>query len=98
MQLEDEINAVPDDASGYNEYAWLVANTEGDVAKATRFSKVSLLKSFDNASFLDTLAHCHAAAGRHAAAIRTQRLAKRYEPHNRTIRRNLERFEKLARE
>ncbi|MFM8435030.1 MAG: hypothetical protein ACKOBP_06740 [Planctomycetia bacterium] len=97
LQLEDEINAVPDEASGYNEYAWLVANTEGDVAKATRFSKVSLLKSFDNASFLDTLAHCHAAAGRHAAAIRTQRLAKRYEPHNRTIQRNLVRFETLAR-
>jgi len=95
-QLEEEINAVPDDASGYNEYAWLVANTEGDIAKATRFSKVSLLKSFDNASFLDTLAHCHAAAGRHAAAIRIQRLAKRYEPHNRTIQRNLERFEKLS--
>jgi tetratricopeptide (TPR) repeat protein len=94
--LEEEINAVPDEASGYNEYAWLVANTEGDVGKATRFSKVSLLRSFDNASFLDTLAHCHAAAGRHAAAIRTQRLAKRYEPHNRTIQRNLERFEKLA--
>lgn len=94
--LEEEINAVPDEASGYNEYAWLVANTEGDVGKATRFSKVSLLRSFDNASFLDTLAHCHAAAGRHTAAIRTQRLAKRDEPHNRTIQRNLERFEKLA--
>ena len=95
-QLEEEIDSVPDDATGYNEYAWLVANTEGDVAKATRFSKVSLLKSFDNPSFLDTLAHCHAAAGRHAAAIRTQRLAKRYEPHNRTIQRNLERFERLS--
>ena len=44
----------------------------------------------------DSLAHCHAAAGRHAAAVRTQRLAKRYEPHNQTIQRNLERFEKLA--
>jgi tetratricopeptide (TPR) repeat protein len=96
VQIEEEINAVPAEASGYNEYAWLVANTEGDVAKATRFSKESLLRSFDNASFLDTLAHCHAAAGRHAAAIRMQRLAKRYEPHNRTIQRNLERFEKLA--
>ena len=97
-QLEEEINAVPEDASGYNEYAWLVANTEGDLRQATRFSKVSLVKSFDNASFLDTLAHCHAAAGQHAAAIRTQRLAKRYEPHNRAIQRNLERFEKLAAE
>jgi tetratricopeptide (TPR) repeat protein len=94
--LEDDIQAVPDDTTSYNEYAWLVANTEGDVEKATRYSKLSLVKSFDNASFLDTLAHCHAAAGRAEAAIRTQRLAKRQEPHNRTIQRNLERFEKLV--
>ena len=96
VQLEEDIHAVPDDPTTYNEYAWLVANTEGDVEKATRFSKVSLVKSFDNPSYLDTLAHCHAAAGRHATAIRTQRLAQRQEPHNRTIRRNLERFEKLT--
>ena len=95
-QLEDEIQAVPDDANGYNEYAWLVANTEGDVEKATRYSKLSLVKSFDNPSYLDTLAHCHAAAGRTRAAVRTQRLAQRQEPHNHTIARNLARFEKLA--
>lgn len=95
-QLEEDIQAVPDDTTAYNEYAWLVANTEGDIEKATRYSKLSLVKSFDNASFLDTLAHCHAAAGRPAAAIRTQRLARRQEPHNRTIERNLARFEKLA--
>lgn len=95
-RLEEDIQAVPDDPTSYNEYAWLVANTEGDVDKATRYSKLSLIKLFDNASYLDTLAHCHAAAGRHAAAIRVQRLAKRAEPYNRTIQRNLERFEKLV--
>jgi len=95
-RLEEDIQAVPDDPTAYNEYAWLVANTEGDVDKATRYSKLSLVKSFDNPSYLDTLAHCHAAAGRHAAALRVQRLAKRAEPFNRTIQRNLERFEKLV--
>jgi tetratricopeptide (TPR) repeat protein len=96
-RIDAEIQAVPDDANGYNEYAWLVANTEGDVAKATRYSKFSLTKSFDNSSYLDTLAHCRAAGGDIKGAIRTQWLAKRQEPHNRTIQRNLERFEKLAR-
>lgn len=95
-RLEEDIQAVPDDPTAYNEYAWLVANTEGDVDKATRYSKLSLVKSFDNPSYLDTLAHCHAAAGRHAAALRVQRLARRAEPFNRTIQRNLERFEKLV--
>jgi len=92
-QIENEIQAVPDDTNGYNEYAWLVANTEGDIQKATRYSKLSLVKSFDSSSYLDTLAHCQAAAGNKAAAVRTQMLALRQEPHNRTIRKNLARFE-----
>ena len=91
-RIEDEIHALPDDANGYNEYAWLVANTTGDVRKAVRYSKKSLELSFDNPSYLDTLAHCQFAAGDRAAAVRTQALAQRLEPHNRTIRRNLERF------
>jgi hypothetical protein len=91
-QIDSEIQAVPEESQGYNEYAWLVSNTEGDVEKATRYSRMSLDKSPDEASFLDTLAHCHAASGRMAAAVRTQSLAHRQEPHGRTILRNLERF------
>jgi tetratricopeptide (TPR) repeat protein len=95
-RMEDEIKQVPEDPNTYNEYAWLVSNTEGDFAKALRFSRRSLRESFDNASYLDTLAHCHAAVGDFAAAIRTQRLAMRHEPHNRIIRLNLEAFEARA--
>jgi len=95
-QIENEIQSVPDDANGYNEYAWLVANTEGDADKATRYSKQSLVKSFDNSSYLDTLAHCRAAAGDLAGAVRWQSLARRHEPHNHTIEKNLERFEAMA--
>jgi tetratricopeptide (TPR) repeat protein len=95
-QIENEIQSVPDDTNGYNEYAWLVANTEGDADKATRYSKQSLVKSFDNSSYLDTLAHCRAAAGDLAGAVRWQSLARRHEPHNHTIEKNLERFEAMA--
>ena len=95
-RMEEEIQQVPDDPNTYNEYAWLVSNTEGDFAKALRYSKRSLRDSFDNASYLDTLAHCHAAAGNLTAAIRTQRLAMRHEPHNRIIRLNLAAFEAQA--
>lgn len=91
-QIEEEIKAVPDDANGYNEYAWLVANTEGDVRKALRYATKALDLSFDNPSYLDTLAHCRAAAGDAAGAYRAQLLAIRQEPHNVTIRRNLDRF------
>ena len=91
-QIDEEIQAVPDDPNGYNEYAWLVANTEGDVGKALRYAKRSLELSFDSPSYLDTLAHCRAAAGDLSGAERTQLLAVRQEPHNITIRRNLEKF------
>jgi tetratricopeptide (TPR) repeat protein len=91
-RIEDEVQALPEEPNGYNEYAWLVANTEGDVTKAIRYSKKSLDMSPDNASYLDTLAHCRFAAGDRAAAVRIQSLAHRQEPHNRTILRNLERF------
>jgi tetratricopeptide (TPR) repeat protein len=95
-RIENEIDALPDDPNGYNEYAWLVSNTEGDLEKATRFSRLSLEKSFDTASYLDTLAHCHAAAGNLRQAVRTQSLALRLEPHSRMILQNLMRFHALA--
>jgi hypothetical protein len=90
--IEDEIGALPDDANGKNEYAWLIANTEGDIDRALRLSRESLEDSFDNASYLDTLAHCHAAGGELERAIRMQWLAVRHEPHSRLVRRNYERF------
>ena len=95
-RIDDEILALPEDPNGYNEYAWLVANTEGDVQKAIRYSRRSLELGGENSSYLDTLAHCRFAAGDQAAAIRIQSLARRLEPHSRTIRRNLDRFRAAA--
>jgi Flp pilus assembly protein TadD len=69
-----------------------VANTEGDFAKALRYSRQSLEEAFDNASYLDTLAHCHAAAGELERAVRVQALAVRHEPHSLLVRRNEARF------
>ncbi|MFN9367192.1 MAG: hypothetical protein ACK6CT_00275 [Planctomycetia bacterium] len=96
-QIEERIGeAGQPDANVYNEYAWLVANTVGDVAKATRYSRRSLELSPDSGSYLDTLAHCRAAAGDLAAAVRTQTLAQRREPASQTIRRNLDKFKAQA--
>lgn len=90
--IAEEIRALPDDPNSRNEYAWLVANTKGDIAKALEYSHGSLEQSFDSSSYLDTLAHCHAAAGNLDRAIRTQWLAVRHEPHSQAIRRNLAGF------
>jgi tetratricopeptide (TPR) repeat protein len=103
-QIEREIATKPEEPNGYNEYAWLAANTVDEetpherLTKATRYSKRSLEISFDSASYLDTLAHCHAAEGNFDRAIRAQTLAARYEPHNLTIQRNLARFREQAAE
>lgn len=94
--IEQEIRSLPGDPSSRNEYAWLIANTEGDLAKATRYSRESLVDSFDTASYLDTLAHCQAAAGQLERAIRTQWLAVKQEPHSQLIRRNFARFRGLG--
>ena len=94
--MEEDIKQIPEDPNPYNEYAWLVSNTEGDISKALRYSKISLRKSFDSASYLDTLAHCYAAAGDYPEAIRTQTLAMRHEPHSQLIQKNLRAFEQLA--
>jgi hypothetical protein len=113
-RIEDRIESLPEDTNAYNEYAWLVANTEGDVSRAERYVRVALARhareilesqeatpfdgALDSPSYLDTLAHCRAAAGDLPAAIRIQSLALRLEPHGRTLRKNLETFRARARE
>ena len=91
-KLQQRIDQEPDAANPYNEYAWLVANTEGDLARATRYSKRSLELDFDSASFLDTLAHCYAADENSAEAIRCQVVALRKDPGSNTIKKNLQKF------
>ena len=91
-KLQQRIDREPDEPNPYNEYAWLVANTEGDLLRATRYSKRSLELDFDSASFLDTLAHCYAAAGNPNEAIRCQVVALRKDPGSNTIQKNLQKF------
>lgn len=94
--LKKRIAAEPDNPNPMNEYAWLVSNTEGDLDQATRYSRRSLELAFDSASYLDTLAHCYAAAGKPLEAIRCQLIARRQEPGSLTIEKNLQKFLALA--
>jgi len=96
-KLQQRIDREPDAPNPYNEYAWLVANTEGDLLRATRYSKRSLELDFDSASFLDTLAHCYAAASKPNEAIRCQVIALRKDPGSNTIQKNLEKFLSMQR-
>ncbi|QDU54865.1 hypothetical protein [Aeoliella mucimassa] len=88
----------------YNEWAWLVSNTEGDFQKAVRYSHKSIEmetqeieqdpdRSIDGtAGLLDTLGRCYYAAGDIDNAIKYQSQAVEYRPHMRTLKRQLDEF------
>jgi tetratricopeptide (TPR) repeat protein len=81
-------------ARAYNQYAWLIANTEGDFDKALRYSKLSL-ESFPRAAgYLDTLARCYYAKGDLENAVAQQTKAVQLEPHSGAIARQLTQFRK----
>ncbi len=93
------IDADPNDPTYYNQIAWLVANTEGDVDEAIELSQQSVdlaREAGDSPSrlggLLDTLAHCYFAKGNYAAAVRTQEEAALLDPGTDAIDRALARF------
>lgn len=109
--LEQEINDLPgagtaydEWSNAYNEWAWLVSNTEGDFDKAVRYSHKSLemfhryitdkpgLTKEDSAGLLDTLGRCYFSAGDIDSAIKFQTLAVEYDPHVKVLQRQLDEF------
>lgn len=103
--LEQSIADHPSFASRwYNEWAWLVSNTEGDFEKAVRYSHQSVdllnqqiaadptLSKEDAAGVLDTLGRCYFAAGDLDQAIKYQSLAVEYQPHMQVMQRQLAEF------
>lgn len=104
LLAERNYEVVPNDDSRdqlalmLNQYAWLVANTQGDVQAALDSSRRSLELAPDDPGYLDTLARCYFAAGDLDNAIKHQRRAAEQEPHAGPIRRQLELFEKTLAE
>jgi tetratricopeptide (TPR) repeat protein len=80
-------------ADTYNQYAWLVANTEGDYQKALQYSLKSIEMLPDNSALLDTCARCFFAAGDIDNAVITQRKAVKLMPHSPPMVRQLKEFE-----
>jgi len=87
------IDDYPDVAYLHNQWAWLIANTEGDFELAVKFSKRSLQLRPDEPSYLDTLARCYYAAGQLEAAVETQRRAVELQPQMHVMRRQLQFFQ-----
>ena len=85
-------------AESLNQFAWLVANTKGDLDDALRCSKRSLELGPNRGAYLDTLAHVYFARGEYEDAVRNQTRAAELDPHSGLIARELARFRAAAEE
>ncbi|MGH7137509.1 MAG: hypothetical protein ACREHD_17325 [Pirellulales bacterium] len=98
-QFRQQIQQQPDDPTPYNQFAWLVANTEGDYREALRYSEKSLELVRANprlagseSSLLDTLGRCYYAVGDYENAVKTQSKAVELEPESGMMASQLEIF------
>jgi tetratricopeptide (TPR) repeat protein len=99
---QQKIDAAPNYAPNYNQWAWLISNTEGDFQKAIRYSHRSLelnaAGEAAEASYLDTLGRCYYAAGDYENAVKYQRQAVEKIPYEQVMKRQLALFEKALAE
>lgn len=101
-EFQQKIEQDPLDASNYNQWAWLISNTEGDFQQAVRYSHRSLeLNSHGDsgsASFLDTLGRCYFATGDFENAIKYEKQALAKINYMQVMHRQLAEFEKALAE
>jgi tetratricopeptide (TPR) repeat protein len=99
-QFQQEIDEQPGDPNPYNQWAWLISNTEGDFQKAIRYSHRSIelippgAGKSAGGSFLDTLGRCYFAAGDIENALKYQRDAIKKVDYMQVMHRQLAQFEK----
>ncbi len=86
--LGDQPSGTPLQAVLCNEYAWLVANTEGDLDKSLECA-LRAVQFEPVGSYLDTLSHCYAAKKDFASAVKYQEQAAALEPYSQQIHRAL---------
>ena len=92
--LREKISDVPDNPSNYNQFAWLIGNTEGNLDEALRYSKKSLELTPDAGGYYDTLAHVYFTKGDYENAVKQQTKAAELDPHSGQILRELGMFRK----
>jgi len=85
--------AEPDDDTHFNQFAWLISNTEGDFNEALEASKRSLVIKPESPGHLDTLGRCYFALGDLGNAVKNQKRAIELDPHSQQMHRQLKLFE-----
>ena len=98
VKLHDAISADPRNPFMYNQYAWLVGNTEGDLDEAVRCSLKSVELRPEEGSYYDTLGHAYFGKGDYENAVKYQTRAVELERYSGIIRYKLEVFRKKLEE
>jgi len=93
-QIEED----PNQPNGYNQYAWLIGNTDGDKQRALKYSLKSLELAPEEPGYLDTLAHCYYGLGDFENAVKHQTRAVELDRHSQQMARALEKFRAAARQ
>lgn len=96
--MRQEIMANPDEGNAYNQFAWLIGNTEGDFDEALRCAQKAVELEPDSGAFYDTLAHVYAGRGDYANAVKYQSRAVELDPHSGLIARKLKLFQEKLKE
>ena len=98
QQFQQQIDEDPTDPIPYNQWAWLVSNTEGDFQRAVRYSQRSLELNnggeSGSGSYLDTLGRCYYAIGDYEKAVKYERQALTKVDNMQVMQRQLALFEK----
>jgi len=90
--LRQQIHESPDEPALYNQFAWLVGNTEGDPDEALRCAKKAVELRPESSAFLDTLGHVYFGRGDLENAVKHQARAAEIEPHSGLITQKLDLF------
>jgi len=83
-------------AQSCNQVAWLVCNTTGDLKEAIQISQQAMDLRPGIASYFDTLARCHWAAGEYEKAVEAQQQAVKLEPQSRLFKSVLHDYQEKA--
>jgi tetratricopeptide (TPR) repeat protein len=97
-KLHDTINADPRNAAAYNQYAWLVGNTEGDYDEAVRCALKSIELRPDEGGYYDTVGHAYFGKGDYENAVKYQTRAAELDRGSGVIKKKLDLFRKKLEE
>jgi tetratricopeptide (TPR) repeat protein len=97
-KLHEAVAADPRSAAVYNQYAWLVGNTEGDFDEAVKCALKSIELRPDEGGYYDTLGHVYFGKGDYENAVKYQTRAVELEHHSPLIQKKLDVFRKKLEE